>query len=689
LPAPVCLLPSPVATDFEDPELTRNRRIRSATLAPKLGVLTLAGVLEDAGIGALLFDLDGAYSDFLREACRWGVEEFPRWVATHILATGARLFGFSSICNSYPVTLRIAAALKRCDPECTVLLGGPQASATDLATLQAFPYIDFVLRGEADHSLLTFIEELNGPRRFARVPGLTWRSPFGPQRNPDGSIIDDLDHLPLPAFHLSPDLQDANFTFLELGRGCPFSCTFCSTNDFFRRRFRVKSPERMIADMRHMNQIYGFRGFNLVHDMFTVDRRRVAQFCEAMLESGSGFEWSCSARTDCVDDDLLKLMARAGCNGIFFGIETGSKRMQRIIDKDLDPAQNRAMVEAAERLGIVTTVSVIIGFPEETEDDLRQSLDVYVHALRQPHAVPQAPILAPLSGTPVYSQYKDRMVLEDLGSPVAYPGRSHSISDRELIRNHPHIFPNFYLLPSSVLDHAALQELSQFLPMCRDRLRWLLIALCDRNSGVLPVFRAWREYRSAIRAGLDSGGLRQYYDSGPARRDFLSFVRSNLARFGSESVEALLVCAEAIDSTPSGAPHSREGAVVNGRLSRRDIPMRTDGVHVLELDWDIQGIIGSLKSQTRPNGFRVRKYYRTDIAPGGKRLVEVSPLVARALLLCDGRRNFEQFSAEAACLFDCPSELRSYAARRLLVQLRRKGLVAIYRTASRAQAAGS
>lgn len=685
--APVCLLPSPVATDFEDPELTRNRRIRSATLAPKLGILTLAGALEEAGIGALLFDLDGAYADFLREADRWGVEEFPGWVAPRILATGARLFGFSSICNSYPVTLRIAAALKRCDPECTVLLGGPQASVTDLATLQAFPFVDFVLRGEADHSLLAFIEELTGARCFTEVPGLTWRSPFGPQRNPDGPIIDDLDCLPLPAFHLSPDLRDANFTFLELGRGCPFSCTFCSTNDFFRRRFRVKSPERMIADMRHMNGIYGFRGFNLVHDMFTVDRRRVAQFCEAMLESGSGYQWSCSARTDCVDDELLNLMARAGCNGIFFGIETGSKRMQRIIDKDLDPAQNRAMVELSERLGIVTTVSVIIGFPEETEDDLQQSLDVYVHALRQPHAVPQAPILAPLSGTPIYSQYKDQLVLEDLGSPVAYPGRSHSISDRDLIRNHPHVFPNFYLLPSSVLDHAALQELSQFLPMCRDRLRWLLIALCDRNSGVLPVFRAWREYRSGIRAELDTGGLRHYYDSDLARQDFLAFVRANLGRLGSESVEALLVCEETINRVPTGALYPREGAVVNGRLARLDIPVPADGVHVLELDWDIQGIIDSLKSQTPHNGSRVRKYYRTEIAPGGKRLVEVSPLAARALLLCDGRRNFEQFSAEAACLFDCPSELRSYAARRLLVQLRRKGLVAIYRTALNPQVA--
>jgi radical SAM superfamily enzyme YgiQ (UPF0313 family) len=163
------------------------------------------------------------------------------------------------------------------------------------------------------------------------------------------------------------------------------------------------ADQRFSADKKSIEVLVRF---NLVHDMFTVDRRRVVEFCEAMIESGTGFQWSCSARTDCVDEELLRLMARAGCNGIFFGIETGSKRMQRIIDKDLNPAQNRAMVEATDRLGIVTTVSVIVGFAEETEDDLRQTLDVYVHALRQPHALPQVPILAPLSGTPVFAEQR-------------------------------------------------------------------------------------------------------------------------------------------------------------------------------------------------------------------------------------------------------------------------------------------
>src|SRR5205809_1059956 len=131
---------------------------------------------------------------------------------------------------------------------------------------------------------------------------------------------------------------------LELGRGCPFACTFCSTNDFFRRNFRLRSPNRMLQDMRVIASTYAIRDFELVHDMFTVDRRRVAAFCEAMITSREEFTWSCSARTDCIDEELLELMARAGCRGIFFGVESGSERMQKIIDKHLDPRRAEEVI---------------------------------------------------------------------------------------------------------------------------------------------------------------------------------------------------------------------------------------------------------------------------------------------------------------------------------------------------------
>ena len=250
------------------------------------------------------------------------------------------------------MTVRIAESVKKLRPNATIVFGGPQASVVDVATLKAFPFVDLVLRGEAEISLPALIAELATEVRLHQVAGLTYRDASEVRRNGNAPVIDDLDALPSPAYHLSQYLEGVKIASLELGRGCPFSCTFCSTNDFFRRNFRLRSPARVLRDMRAIAEKYSITHFDLVHDMFTVDKRRVAAFCEAMAASGEGFTWSCSARTDCVDEPLLELMVRSGCRSVFFGVEAGSRRMQKIIDKHLDPQRAEEIIDIAEKLGL-------------------------------------------------------------------------------------------------------------------------------------------------------------------------------------------------------------------------------------------------------------------------------------------------------------------------------------------------
>jgi len=436
----------------------------------------------------------------------------------------------------------------------------------------------------------------------------------------------------------------------------------------------------MLADMRLVASRYGFRSFDLIHDIFTADRRKVVAFCDAMIESKEEFSWSCSARTDFVDEDLLELMARAGCDSIFFGVETGSKRMQRIIDKHLDPAQARTAVETAERLGMSTTVSTIAGFPEENEDDLRQTLDINMHSLRHPHSSPQLNLLAPLAGTRIYLQYKDRMVLEDVCSHLSYPGRTQSCADRELVRRHPAIFSSFYLLPTPALDRSSLMELGEFLPMGRRMLRWLLVALDQRHSDILDVFRAWRQRRLALHPDLNGSSLRHYYTLDTSRNELVAFLRERMAEFGDAAVEALVAYEETLAQTVAREPARPKGPPAAGRITSTGIPVCVAGLHVVELDYDIQGVIDRLKRLAPPAIFRTRKYYRTaESSPGENRLIEITPLIARSLQLCDGARTVEEFTARAGPLFDCPEELRRYAARCLLRRLRDEGLIEIYR----------
>lgn len=438
----LCLVSAPTATDFEDAADARSSVARRQAETPQLGILALAGLMDGRGMRPLIVNLNYCYYDYLAGG-RSGVDCFAAWAADVILSTQADIYGFSSICSSYPTTLRIAECVKRSNPDCVILFGGPQASVVDLRTLAAFPFVDYILRGEADETLPLFLDELSRARNFSSIPGLTWRSPFGPVRNANASAIQDLDALPLPAFHLTGELANATSAPLELGRGCPFACTFCSTNDFFRRKFRLKSPQRVLADMRAIASAWGIRAFDLVHDMFTVDRHRVVEFSECMLASGENFAWACSARTDCVDEELLELMAKAGCRAIFFGVETGSQRMQRVIEKDLDVNRAREMISTCERLRIETTVSLISGFPEETWDDLRDSVNMYMHALSHQRSIPQFNLLSPLAETPIHTSYRDQLTLEELCSDTSHQGRKQNNLDRDLIRRYPDIFPQF------------------------------------------------------------------------------------------------------------------------------------------------------------------------------------------------------------------------------------------------------
>jgi radical SAM superfamily enzyme YgiQ (UPF0313 family) len=552
-----------------------------------------------------------------------------------------------------------------------------------MPTLTHFPFVDLVLRGEAEHTLPLLLQELECQGRLEQVAGLTYRDGSGPRRNANAPVIADLDALPSAAYHLGRHLESASMAVLELGRGCPFACTFCSTNDFFRRNFRLRSPERVLRDMRDIAAKHAIRRFELVHDMFTVDKRRVAAFCEAMTASGEGFTWSCSARTDCVDEALLELMASSGCVGIFFGVEAGSRRMQKIIDKHLDPQRAEELIDVAERLGIHTTVSLITGFPEETWPDVRETIRIFMHSARCAKSGPQLNLLAPLAGTPVYSAHKDELVLEDLCSDMSHQGLSQNEADLELIRKYPEIFPNFYLLPMPDLDREALLELREFITTVTERFRWLISAIDQRASEIFDFFFEWREHRVLIRPGLKGSDLRRYYAGRDFHSEFLRFVRKHVAETH-ETIAALLKSEDALSLGASASKTVIESLykVQPEELIRwTDVPVSRGPIPVLELAFDIEQAIEGIKSRTDAILERKTHYYTTcEVSPGRSRLVGISDWMAYVLRACDGLRTMKEVMAQLSR--DIPEvdrAVRDYVFLRLLEGARAQGFINIYR----------
>ncbi|MEK7397968.1 MAG: radical SAM protein, partial [Candidatus Poribacteria bacterium] len=437
------------------------------------------------------------------------------------------VLGFSSICSSYPLTLRIASKYKERQKDVKVVLGGPQASVTDIATMKAFPAIDFIIRGEAENSFISFIKAISqkDASELESIKGLTFRQGDSIIHNPDSDIILNLDSLPLPAYHLDPLINEYKSISLEVGRGCPFNCTFCSTSNYFGRKFRLKSPQKIIEQMKFIKQTYKVNNIGLDHDMFTANKKEVEAFCYALLDSGENFNWGCSARVDCIDDDLLSLMSKAGCKGIFFGIESASPRLQKSINKNLKLTEAVDRIQYADKQGISTAVSLITAFPDETEDELKETLNFFVESLRFNNAEPQIGLLAPLAGSPMYAKYKDKLELDYVFSEMAFQGWKIDEEDLELIRNNPEVFPDFYSIPNPWIDRNYFKEVRDFVTALQVWFRWIPVAMLQETGDILKVYKRWMEWRkvSNIEGHLYDGV--PYYNHKRFADDFLEFTR--------------------------------------------------------------------------------------------------------------------------------------------------------------------
>lgn len=638
----VCLVAAPTVSEYEDVAIHRSEDLEELAYHVPLGILSLASVAGEKGMFPCIVDLNRLFFEYSWEEHTYRYRDFCSYAHQQLAGREFDVIGFSTMCSSYPLTIRMAQEMRRTCPSTTIIFGGPQASVVAESTLDAFPFVDLVVRGEAEETFPMVLEALSGNGELSRVPGISFRDRGRVVRNPNAPVIEDLDALPLPAFHLlKRDKSSWTHVALELGRGCPFDCSFCSTNDFFRRRFRLKSPECLVKQMSWMQRNFGTKAFDLVHDMFTVDRKRVVAFCESLLQSGSEFKWACSARTDCVDEALLELMAKAGCSGIFFGIETGSARMQKIIKKNLNLAEAAGMAEIADRLNMATTLSVIMGYPEEEEEDLAASVGFLMDALRYDRVQPQLNLLAPLAATPILTQYRDQLFFDGIYSDVTHQGWRQDPGDRALIADHPDIFPNFYGLPSQA-GRDYLIELHRFFSSGVKRMKWLLVAVHQEMGSLLTVFNAWRQWRPL------PDNLAKYYCSYQFSLDFQRFLKEvYLKNLYPESVAlpGLLEFQEVFEAGIENETWDRSTLKLNTQeIGLDNIPRLANGVQVLRVRADITEIIEALRCKRRPEPESPKnQVIAARAVPNDQtHIFSLPPLLAEVLDLCNGQRTLRE-----------------------------------------------
>ena len=369
---------------------------------PGIGTLTLAAVAREAGHRVHIVD-----------GKRTGtpVEDVARTVA----ALDPDHVGISATTISITNAGSIAALLKERVPRATVTVGGPHVSAVPERTLDLFPGFDYGIVGEGERSYLDLIARLASGAAPQPVAGLVHRTASGVRVNPRAPYLDgdELDRLPPPAWDLLPEFplrfQPNVFNYrhtpvasIVTSRGCPFSCTFCDRSTSGRRG-RFHGVEYVVALCRQLADL-GVRHILFYDDLFTVSRRRVVELCERFLVEGFRFTWSCNSHPNLLDLDTLRLMRRAGCWQIAYGIESGSQRVLDVVKHEVKLPRMLETLRLTRGAGIRVKGLLMMAHPTESEDSLRETVEFLRHA---PLDLMQMTKFTPYPGTPSYATVRD------------------------------------------------------------------------------------------------------------------------------------------------------------------------------------------------------------------------------------------------------------------------------------------
>lgn len=405
-----------------------------------VGTLLLATILRNSGICAdiLQFHHFGDVNNF---------NDFVKCAIEKISAKKPRIVSFYTRCDTYHISLRIAEQVKIHLPDVYIVFAGPQADLASEATLREIPYIDYICCGEGETTVVPFFSSLISGTPDHTICGLVYRSKDSIIKNPRPELIANLDTLP-PIDYSLLDFNNEGFATkgkrlfpVDVGRGCPFSCTYCSTKTFWGRKYRLKSAERIIEEIKHINKTFGVTSFNFEHDMFTMNREKVIRICKMLKEIGFPIRWRCSARMDCLDENLIDIMTDAGMDTLFVGIESGSPRMQKLIQKNLKLDDIPEKLKYIASKGVQITASFIFGFPNETEEDFAQTMELMTQICSLPKIVVLPSLCAFFSGTELTNQYSDQLVDASVYSLAT---KSIAVCEcQDIIQAHPVLFPHF------------------------------------------------------------------------------------------------------------------------------------------------------------------------------------------------------------------------------------------------------
>lgn len=427
--------------------------------SPPLGIAYVASMLEKHNIAVRIVDLNqrkyiGKSFSILKAIFK---NEQPQVV------------GISCLSSYYNQAKAIARLVKTLDRKVQVVMGGVHPSVLPKLVLQD-SNVDFVVIGEGEFTMLELCKNLQKEKNYCDIKGLGFKEKGKIIVNEQRELIENLDELPFPSWHLVPPseyppapqgfiIKKYPVAPIITSRGCPYACTYCASNRFWRRRWRARSPENVISEIKFLVEKYGVKEIEVVDDNFTYNRARALKICEGLIREKIDIQWTCpnGLRVDRIDRKLLQKMKNAGCYHIVLGIESLSDTVLRKVGRNMSLKTIKDAVTIAKKEGMIVGGFFIFGLPLESNYSASKTIEL---SLKLGLDWAQYFVFTPLPGSLEFSKWieKDNIDVSCLDfssfnilrGNVEHFERSLSLRDLRRIKNTA--FLRFYMRPHILVN---------------------------------------------------------------------------------------------------------------------------------------------------------------------------------------------------------------------------------------------
>lgn len=326
---------------------------------PPIGIYYVASVLKENG-----YDV---------EIINWYEEKERGYIEEEIRKIGPDIIGFSVLNANRWSAIEISEIAKKIDPKIKIVFGGPSATFLWKHFLKNFPSVDYILLGEAEYTFLELLRDIEKGKKEHEIKGIAFRKNGKPFKTEKRKLISDLDSIPIPSRY---------FTYRHVisSRGCPWNCIFCGSPLFWERKVRFRSPKNFVDEIEILYR-KGIDFFYFSDDNLTIKKERTIDICKEIIKRKLEISWYAISRVDCVDEDVLFWMRKAGCIQISYGVESGSERIRKILGKPLDTENILRAFDLTRRYGILPRAYFIYGSPTESWETINETIDL-IHKIK-------------------------------------------------------------------------------------------------------------------------------------------------------------------------------------------------------------------------------------------------------------------------------------------------------------------